>query len=124
MEFVGRIFKLMPLQTGVSERTGNTWHRQEFVFEYFEHPTDRYSDKAALTIFNNSIQELGLKEGDQVLVGFGHNVREYDGRYYNELRAYKVERFLPNNGANGSNGNNGNNGNGDGEETKSNDLPF
>lgn len=115
MEFVGRISKLMPLQSGVSERTGNTWYRQEFVFEYFEHPTDRYSDKAALTIFNNSIQELGLKEGDQVLVGFGHNVREYDGRYYNELRAYKVERFLPNNGKNGD---------GNGDEKKEDGLPF
>lgn len=119
MEFVGRIFKLMPLQTGVSERTGNTWHRQEFVFEYFEHPTDRYSDKAVITVTDDRMKDF--KDGDQVIVGFGHRANEYNGRYYNELRAYKVERFLPNNGANGSNGNNGD---GNGEETKSNDLPF
>lgn len=124
MEFEGRIFKLLPLQTGVSEKTGNTWYRQELVFEYFEHPTDRFSDKAVLTLFNNHVQELGLKEDDKVRIGFGHNAREYNGKYYNELRVYKIEKIAPDNGMNGSNGNNGTNGNGDGEEKKSDDLPF
>ena len=118
MEFVGRIFKLLPLMTGVSEKTGNTWYRQELVFEYFEHPTDRFSDKAVVTLFGNHVQELGLKEGDQVRIGFGHHAREYNEKYYNELRVYKIEKIAPDNGANGTNGN------GDGEEKESDDLPF
>ena len=32
-----------------------------------------------------------LKEGMEVICGFGHRTREYDGKFYNELRMYKIE---------------------------------
>ena len=92
MQFRGRIYKLMPLQEGTSTQ-GNPWQRLEFIFEYFEQPTDRYSDKVVLSIMNDRIRECDLHEGDEVIIGFGHSVREYNGRYYNELRAYKIEKF-------------------------------
>lgn len=121
MEFVGRIQKVFPLQSGVSQN-GNNWERLDFVFEYFENPSDRYSDKVLLDVMNDRIKELDLKEGDQVRIGFGHSVREYNGKVFNQLRAYKIEKIAPDNGTNGANGNNGTNGNGD--EKKEDDLPF
>ena len=44
MEFQGRIAKLLPIRQGVSQRTGNEWKSLPFIFEYFEHDSDRYAD--------------------------------------------------------------------------------
>lgn len=94
MEFEGRILKVLPKQEGVSERTGNPWATQEFIFEYFEHPTDRYSDKVLLRTFDTN-HMAQLVEGANVRIGFGHGVREYtkDGKTstFNEVRLYKFE---------------------------------
>ena len=97
MEFQGRILKVFPKQEGVSERTGNPWATQEFVFEYFEHPTDRYMDKVLLRTFDEKIMAQ-LKEGVEVKIGFGHTVRDFtkDGKTstFNEVRLYKFEPLL------------------------------
>ena len=93
MEFKGRIYKVMPITEGVN-RAGDKWQKQEFLFEYFEHDTDRYTDKVALSIMNERIKECDLHEGDEVTIGFGHTVREYQGRYYNDIRCYKIEKAI------------------------------
>ena len=93
MEFKGRIYKVMPITEGVN-RAGDKWQKQEFLFEYFEHDTDRYTDKVALSIMNERIKECDLHEGEEVTIGFGHTVREYQGRYYNDIRCYKIEKAI------------------------------
>lgn len=92
MEFKGRIMKVLPVTSGTSQN-GNEWKKQEFVFEYFEQQTDRYSDKVCLSIMNDRIAEYDLHENDEVLIGFGHSIREYQGRYFNELRLYKFQKL-------------------------------
>ena len=92
MEFKGRIMKVLPVTSGTSQN-GNEWKKQEFVFEYFEQQTDRYSDKVCLSIMNDRIAEYDLHENDEVLIGFGHSIREYQGRFYNELRLYKFQKL-------------------------------
>lgn len=91
MEFQGRIQKLLPIRTG-EKQDGSEWQSQEFVFEYFEHDSDRWSDKVVLTLMGDRIKEADLHEGDEVKVGFGHSVREWNGRWFNELRVYKLEK--------------------------------
>ena len=93
MEFKGRIDKVFAVQSGTSQR-GNEWKKQEFVFEYFEHETDRYSDKVVLSLQGDRIAEKDLHEGDECVIGFGHTVREWQGKWYNELRVYKLEKVL------------------------------
>ncbi len=90
MEFTGRIMKLLPRRSGVSERTGKEWAFQPFIFEYFEQDDQRYSDKVLLETMDTSIME-NMHEGDEVRIGFGHNVREYDNKYYNNLSIYRFE---------------------------------
>ena len=92
MEFKGRIMKVLPVTSGTSQN-GNEWKKQEFVFEYFEQETDRYSAKVCLSIMNDRIAEYDLHENDEVLIGFGHSIREYQGRFYNELRLYKFQKL-------------------------------
>jgi hypothetical protein len=87
MEFTGRIEKVFEPRTGVSQKTGNEWKSQQFIFEYYETPTDRFSDKVVLETMDTKIMEQ-LKEGVNVRIGFGHKVSEYKGNYYNHLTIY------------------------------------
>ena len=80
----------MPKRSGTSARTGNDWVALPFIFEYFEHETDRYADRVLLETFDTKVIE-NIKEGMEVRCGFSHNVREYEGKTYNELRLYKIE---------------------------------
>ena len=90
MEFTGRVKKILPLRSGVSQRTGNEWKSLPFIFEYFENPTDRFADTALLETFDTNVID-NLKEGMEICCGFAHRTREYDGKTYNELRLYKIE---------------------------------
>ena len=96
MEFIGRILKVFPQQRGVSQRTGNEWVQQSFVFEYFEDPNQRYSDKVVLQTFDTNVMAQ-LEENAQVRIGFGMNIREYmkDGKLsvFNEPKVYRFERL-------------------------------
>jgi hypothetical protein len=95
MEFQGRISKVLPMRQGTSARTGNEWYAQPFVFEYYEHETDRYADSVVLETFDTNIIPH-LKEGMEVICGFGHKAKtitKQDGTQatINEMRLYKIE---------------------------------
>lgn len=83
------------MRQGTSARTGNEWTAQPFVFEYFEHETDRYADSVVLETFDTNIIPH-LKEGMEVICGFGHRAKtitKHDGTQttINEMRLYKIE---------------------------------
>ena len=94
MEFQGRIEKLLPIRQGVSQRTGNEWKSLPFIFEYFEHDSDRYADSVMLETFDEKVIN-NLQEGMEVRCGFGHRTREYtkDDKtmIINDIRLYKIE---------------------------------
>ena len=91
MQFPGRIYRMYPIQSGTSAN-GNQWSRQDFVFEYFENPTDRYADRVLLSVMNERIKEYDLHEGDECIIGFAHTTREYQGRCFNDIRIYHFEK--------------------------------
>lgn len=91
MQFQGRIYKIYPTQSGTSAN-GNQWSRQDFIFEYFEQPTDRYADRVLLSVMNDRITDYDIHEGDIVICGFAHTTREYQGRCFNDIRLYHFEK--------------------------------
>lgn len=91
MEFTGRIMKVLPPKSGVSAN-GKEWKTQQFIFEYFENPSDRYSDKVVIETFDTDVMAQ-LEENATVHIGFGHRYEEYNGKYYNRLTMYKFERL-------------------------------
>ena len=94
MEFQGRVIKILPLRQGVSTRTGNEWKALPFVFEYFEHDSDRYADSVVLETYDQKVID-NLKEGMEIVCGFGHKASDYtkDGvtKVINNIRLYKIE---------------------------------
>jgi hypothetical protein len=94
MEFQGRVTRILPIRQGVSARTGNKWKALPFVFEYFENDSDRYADSVLLETTDQKVID-NLKEGMEVVCGFGHKASDYtkDGvtKVINNIRLYKIE---------------------------------
>lgn len=93
MQFQGRIYRLYPVQSGTSAN-GKEWIRQDFIFEYFENPTDRYADRVLLSVMNERIKEYNIHEGEECIIGFAHTTREYQGRVFNDVRLYHFEKVV------------------------------
>jgi len=90
MELTGTIIAIMPAKSGVSARTGNPWMTQEYVIEV----PGQYPKKCAFSIFGEDrIKQFNLQPGEQnVTIQFDIDAREYQGRYYNDIRCYNVLR--------------------------------
>ena len=85
MEIQGNVMKLGAVQTGTS-RQGNPYITQDVVVEYFEFPTDMWTQKIVITLRGNHVEEYKLQVGDKVKVRFGLSVREWEGRFFQEVR--------------------------------------
>lgn len=85
MEFEGQIIKVCNPRTGTSQRTGNEWKTQGFVFEFKEHDTDPWFDRVYLETFDTNIMN-NLVEGTVAKIGFRHKTREYEGRVFNDVQ--------------------------------------
>ena len=98
IRLTGRIAKVLPLQQGVSARTGNQWQSQEYMLEYFTWSGSMYPDKVVFKVFGeDKIRQFALKELEEnITVFLRFTVREHDGRFYNEVNCYNVMRNLQN----------------------------
>ena len=98
IKLTGRIAKVLPLQSGVSARTGNPWQSQEYILEYFTWSGSMYPDKVVFKVFGeDKIKQFALKELEEnIIVFLRFTVREHDGRFYNEVNCYNVMRNLQN----------------------------
>ena len=90
MELTGKIIAVMPAQSGTSQRTGNTWMTQQYVLEV----PGMYPKKMVFEVFGEDrIKNFALKQGEEdVTVSFEIDAHEYNGRWFNEVRAYNVKR--------------------------------
>ena len=89
MEITGKIIAVLPERGGISQRTGSEWKVQEYVLETQE----QYPRKMCFDVFGvDKISQFAIKIGDTLTVSFDIDAREYQGRWYNSIRAWKVER--------------------------------
>ena len=91
MKIQGRIIFKSDIQKGVSQRTGNDWQSMDVVIEYHETPESRWTNKLCARAFNDNVEIVKAFDlGREVVAEIDHDVNQYNGRYYNELRIRKV----------------------------------
>lgn len=83
---------MLPLAAGVSA-IGNNWRKQEFLFGFYEHESDIYETVIVLSLMNERIDEYQLKEGDRLDVEIRLTSREYNGRYFNDIRLKGITKL-------------------------------
>lgn len=89
MEIKGKVKRILPLEQGAS-KNGKGWKRRDFIVEFKD---GEYDKLAALTARTDvALERVGnLAEGAEVNVSFNVESREYNGKYYTNLNAWKIE---------------------------------
>ena len=88
MDITGKIIAVLEPRTGKSRNTGNPWKVQTYVIET---ASDQYPRKCAFEVFGeDKIAQFNIKAGDELTVSFDIDAHEYQGRWYNSIRAWKV----------------------------------
>ena len=80
----------MPQQSGTSAR--GQWQKQEVIFEQ----PDEFSRKVCVTFFGDRVQDAAtLQVGEKVNVSCNIESREYNGRWYTDVRAWRIQKVQP-----------------------------
>ena len=88
MEVVGKIIQVLPAQEGVG-RNGNPWKVQPYVLETL----DQYPRKVHFEVFGEDRIKQNPCEIDQlVTVSFDIDSREFNGRWYTSIRAWRIQQ--------------------------------
>ena len=87
MEIQGKIIAVLPERSGVSAR--GEWKSQTYVIETQE----QYPKKMAFDVFGaDRIANFGIQLGEVINVSFDIDAHEYQGRYFNQIRAWNVTK--------------------------------
>lgn len=87
MEITGKIIAVLPLATGTS-RTGNQWKSQSYVLETQE----AYPRKVCFELFGDKADQFPCAIDEVVTVSFDIESREWNGRWFTSIRAWKIEK--------------------------------
>ncbi|GAB3014011.1 DUF3127 domain-containing protein [Spirosoma pulveris] len=87
LELIGKLIKVLPEVSGQSQK--GPWSKQEFVIETLD---ASYPKKVCLTAWGDKVADLKqYANGDTLKATFSAESREYNERWYTELRAFRIE---------------------------------
>lgn len=90
MEFEGTVYRILPLTKGTSAR--GEWQRQDVVFDMQD---GNFTRKICVTFLNRPDDVARLKEGAAYRVSVNIESREYNGRWYTDIRAWRLQQAQP-----------------------------
>ncbi len=89
MELTGKIITEFNERGGVSNRTGNEWKAKSFVLEV----PGEYPRKLVFDVFGaDRLQAFNIQVGETLTVHFDIDAHEYNGRWFNDIRAFRIDR--------------------------------
>ena len=86
MEISGKIIELLPEKSGESANGG--WRKQEFILE----TEAQYPKKICFMVWGDKIDEFKIRQGENLEDSIDVESREYNGRWYTDVKAWKVSR--------------------------------
>ena len=90
MDIKGKIIQKMEPQGGVS-KAGNQWKKQEYVLETL----DSYPRKVKFDFFGDRADQYPLEVGDVITLSYDIESREFNGRWYTDIRGFKAMKEDP-----------------------------
>lgn len=89
IQLIGTIVRALPMQRG-TKRDGGEWQKQDYLLSV---EGERYDNKVCFQIFGaEKIARIGLKENERVRVHLEIRANEYNGKFYNSIDCWKVDR--------------------------------
>ncbi|MCH3980559.1 MAG: DUF3127 domain-containing protein [Prevotella sp.] len=90
MDIQGKVIVALPERSGVSAR--GEWKSQDFVIETH----DAYPRKMVFSVFGaDRLARFNIQVGQEVMVSFDIDAHEYNGRWFNNIRAFDVRPVDP-----------------------------
>jgi hypothetical protein len=86
MEVKGKVVKMLPLQSGQGKN--GEWKKQEFIVE----TEGTYPKKVCVAAWGEKIDQFDVREGDSVNVSIEIESREFNGRWYTDVKAWKLQK--------------------------------
>ncbi len=86
MEISGTIITLLPPQSGQGKN--GVWKKQEFILEI----PGQYPKKVCLSLWGEKVDENNIAVGDKITASINIESREYNGRWYTDVRAWKIAK--------------------------------
>ena len=85
MQLTAKLTQLLPIQTGTGKN--GEWKKQDIIVE-----TDgQYPKKVCISIWGDKINEGQLQIGNLLNIDFDIESREYSGKWYTDIKAWKIE---------------------------------
>lgn len=81
----GIVLNILPLQSGTS-KAGNQWQKQDFILE----TKGQYPRKVCICLFGDNVEKFPLAVGQSVTASVDIESREFNGRWYTDIRAWNV----------------------------------
>ena len=86
MEISGKIIELLELKSGQS--ANGEWRKQEYILE----TEAEYPKKICFMAWGDKIDQFNIQQGEKLAVSVDLESREYNGRWYTDVKAWKVSR--------------------------------
>lgn len=89
LKIAGHVVQILDEQSG--EGRNGPWRKQDFVLE----TEGDYPAKVCITQWGDDIEKFGVREGERLTAHIDIRSREYNGRWYTDVKAWKVEKQAP-----------------------------
>jgi hypothetical protein len=85
LELTGKITQILPEKSGTSAR--GPWRKQEYVIEL----PGEYPKQVCFMVWGDKIDQFGIQQGQELTVYIDLESREYQGRWYTDVKAWRVQ---------------------------------
>lgn len=85
MQLTAKLLNILPLQTGTSKN--GPWKKQDMIVEM----DGKIPTKLCVSIWGEKIDMNQFKTGNQLKIDFEVESREYNNKWYSEVKAWKIE---------------------------------
>ena len=85
MQLTARLVQLLPLQSGTGKN--GQWKKQDIIVE----TEATYPKKVCISVWGDKIDTANLQTGSLLKIDFDVESREFNGRWYTDVKAWKIE---------------------------------
>jgi len=86
LKIEGKVTQVLEEQSGTGKN--GPWRKQEFILE----TGGQYSRPVCITQWGDKIDQFSVEEGEQLTAYIDIQSREYNGRWYTDVKAWKIEK--------------------------------
>ena len=86
LQITGKVIEILPVQSGQGKN--GEWKKQEFILEI----PGQYPKQVCVVQWGDNIDKFGVQNGETITASIDIQSREYNSRWYTDVKAWKIER--------------------------------